>query len=550
MTWRGWWTPAIFAALAVAWTWPAAVSGELLGHQPDTTGTVWFIAAAPRLVQSLTDPLTGWPAPVTYSRPDSFTLLWLASLLGGVPPAWIHGLLQVVGVTVSAWAAEAFARALGAKAPWSLLAGVSFACCGLASSALLEGYAYHVLDPWMPLLAWAWYRAMSPAGRARHGVLAAMAWLLTLFTTAWLGIAAAVLVAGFFLGAVWREQGRIRWTPPLAALATLAVPLAIYLRTFFSREVGDVDTGAVTDILPQLGLAAIRAVGPIHTTDVSGHNQTAQVPAVALALLAASPLVLARHPGWRVVAVTGIGAFLLSFWPRLPLTELPDWLPDLATRAIELLYASLLRFPARIGWTFALCAGAVAACVATELARRAPRAALGLWAIAFVDLFGVARQPFRQEAAPAAVPSAYLAHAGPVLDLWPENIDRAPDWTIRTTNTGCFYQAAHGRPIADHCITNLGVESPRVRVGRWLVAALLAGETEAAKAKLGALGFTTVALHPDLFHPGDRDRLTRALAAIDGAPARSTDGGETVVAYRIPEVAGASPATEWSTWAD
>ncbi|MFZ5480245.1 MAG: hypothetical protein ACOZNI_26005 [Myxococcota bacterium] len=550
MSWKAWWTPALFSALAVAWTWPAAFSGELLGHQPDTPGTVWFIDAAPRLLRSLTDTETGWPEPVTYTRPDSFTLMWLASLFAFVPPAWIHGLVQVVGVATSAWAAEAFARALGAKPPWSLLAGATFACCGLASSALLEGYAYHVLNPWMPLLAWAWYRATSPAGRWQHGVLAGLAWLLTLFTTAWLGIAAAVLVVGFFAGALWRERGRIRWRPPLAALATLAVPLAIYLRTFFSREAGEVDTGAVTDVLPQIGLAAIRAVGPIHSTDLLGHNQTAQVPAVGLALLAAAPAVLARHPGWRVVAVTGLGAFLLSFWPRLPLSELPAWLPDTATRAIELLYASLLRFPARIGWTWALCAGAVGACVATRLAERAPKAAMGLWAIALIDLFGVARQPWRQVASPSDVPSAYAAQAGPVLDLWPENIDRAPDWTIRTTNTGCFYQTAHGRPIADHCIANLGVESPRIRIGRWLVSELLAGRPAEAAAKLGALGFTTVALHPDLFHAGDRARLASALNVIDASPTRTTDGGETVVAYRIPEVAGADPAAEWSTWAD
>ncbi|MFZ5475840.1 MAG: hypothetical protein ACOZNI_03620, partial [Myxococcota bacterium] len=175
--------PVSLAALAIAWTWPAVVTDGLVGRQPDAAGTAWFLSAAPRLAESLRDPLTGWPAGVEYGRPDSWTMIVLGALLDGASPARVHAWVGVLGVFASAWAAEGFARALGAKAPWSLVAGAAFAFGGLAGTAWLEGYTYHLADPWLPLFAWAWWRATSPDGRVVHGLAAAGAFLLTLWTT-------------------------------------------------------------------------------------------------------------------------------------------------------------------------------------------------------------------------------------------------------------------------------------------------------------------------------------------------------------------------------
>jgi hypothetical protein len=137
---------------------------------------------------------------------------------------------------------------------------------------------------------------------------------------------------------------------------------------------------------------------------------------------------------------------------------------------------------------------------------------------------------------------------GPVLDLWPEERAAAPAWTLRTTNLGCYYQTAHGRPIADLCITSPGVLSPRLRLGQWVTGRLLEAESAAVAERLGALGFTTVALHPDPFAPADRQRIMGALAQIDPSPTQSADGGDRVVAYAIPLVAEARPRTAWASW--
>jgi hypothetical protein len=55
-------------------------------------------------------------------------------------------------------------------------------------------------------------------------------------------------------------------------------------------------------------------------------------------------------------------------------------------------------------------------------------------------------------------------------------------------------------------------------------------------------------VHTDLFADGDQARLTAALAALDPAPAESTDGGERVRAYAIPLRPKADPARAWAQW--
>ncbi|MDP6931337.1 MAG: hypothetical protein QGG40_00405, partial [Myxococcota bacterium] len=185
--------------LASAWTWPALLSGpgRMVGRHFDLPGTLWTLGSADRLVYGLEDTLTAWPWGADYTALDSYLMVPLGWFLQSIDPVRLHGLLQVLGVAVCAWMAECFATTLGARRPWSLLAGLSFGFSGLAANALLEGHVYHVLDPWLPGFAWAWWRATSPDGRVRHGLLAGAAFAATLFTTGYLGMAAAVIAVGF-----------------------------------------------------------------------------------------------------------------------------------------------------------------------------------------------------------------------------------------------------------------------------------------------------------------------------------------------------------------
>ncbi|MCB9742964.1 MAG: hypothetical protein H6740_10205 [Alphaproteobacteria bacterium] len=533
---KRWVTPLVFFALAVLWSWPAATagSGTLVGRHFDLPGTVWFIDAAGRVLPALVDPLSAWPDGADYGRPDSFVLLGLAWALDAVPAVALHNALQVLGLFISALAAEAFARALGAEAPWSWLAGTGFAFCGLASTALLEGHVYHLLDPWLPLFGWAWWRATRQGGQWWHGALAAVGWGGALLSTAYLGLAASLIAPVLLLGGAWRRE--LSWAPVLTAAGGVALIGGGYL-TLFSTSGMHEGAPYLLDGFPSqvhfmqhgsANLVSLAAATP--ELDRVEHSLSAWVPAHVLALVMVAPLVLQGFTGWRRLLAAGGLALLLSFgptlftprgaWTMLPMAVVA-WLPQ----------AELIRFPARLGWAFALCGGVVAARVATELARRHGRLAWPILAIALVDVFVWSGMPGRQRQSLAAAPSAYAAQEGAVFDLYPEYVGRQDELNPWFQALACLYQVQHQRPIADDCVTPYQSLNPRLSLQRELVHQLLRGESP--EPLLAERGFTTLAFHPDVYPPGDRDRLLEALSGMDAEPVESTDGGEHVLAYRV-----------------
>lgn len=539
MTWRPAWTPAAFAVLALAWLWPAPFSAELLGRRADALGTVWFVSAAGRLLPSLHDPLTGWPLGADYTRPDSWTLLVAGALGSFLAPTRLVGLVAFLGVVASAWAAEAFSRSLGAKAPWSLLAGLAYAFSGLAATAWIEGYPYHLADPWLPLCGLAWMRAVGREGTPRDGLLAAAAFALALATSAWHGLAAAVLVLGLLVGA--RAAGVVRARPVAAAGVAVGLLALVYAAAFFSHASGDA--------VPPTGMGGLSTVSerlllhtaPAPSVDIDGRSQTAWFSSVMLGCFLVSPVVARRD--WRVRAlfVTAAVALFLALVP-LPWDTMAEFVPVSRAGALASLRAAFGRFPERLGWTWVLAGGVIAGRVATELHERAGRAAWPLLLLALFEVFAGPRLPWRQLASPGGAPSAYQAGTGPVFDLWPTDLAPEPGWDLRVTNTDCFYQAGHGRPTGELCLLSPGVESPRATLTALLTDPLLEGSAESTRTELARFGYTSLALHPDLFRPSDRARIVAALATLDPAPVESIDEGDHVLVYAIPDAADAEAA--------
>ena len=546
MTWRPAWTPAIFSALALLWLWPAPFTGDLLGRRADALGTAWFASSAARLLPSLHDPLTGWPVGADYTRPDSWTLLAVGALGGAIPAARLLGLVALVGLVASAWAAEAFARSLGAKAPWSLLAGLGYGFSGLAATAWIEGYPYHLADPWLPLCGLAWMRAVGREGTPRDGLLAAGAFALALATSAWHGLAATLLVLGLLAGA--RAANVVRLRPVAVAGAAVGVLAVAYAVAFFSHAAGEA--------VPATGLGGLSTVSerlllhtaPAPSVDIDGRSQTAWFSSVMLGCFLAAPVLVGRD--WRVRAlfITATVALFLALAP-LPWAWMAEFVPASREGALGALRAAFGRFPERLGWTWVLAAGVVAARAATELHERAGRAALPLLALAVLEVFLGPRLPWRQVATPGGAPSAYAAAEGPVLDLWPTDLAPEPGWDLRVTNTDCFYQAGHGRPIGELCLLAPGAVSPRERLAASTIDFLFAGDAAGAGAQLASFGYTTLAVHPDLFRPSDRAHINASLSGLDAAPTESTDAGDHVVAYAIKGAADREAARgAWLAW--
>ena len=536
--WPAWATPLLFLALAIAWTWPAAIAGDavLVGRNFDLPGTLWFIDAAHRLGWSAHDAATGFPEGTTYSRPDSYVLLVLGPLLGKLGAVRAHNLLQVVGPALSAWAAEAFAREVGARAPWSILAGLSFAFGALAANVLLEGHVYHLFDPWMPLFALAFWRATGPTGRWTHGVAAGLLYGLTLLSSAYLGLAGAIVAIGFAAGGLL-EGGRRRLLPMLAAAGALSPILAFYLLRFTvggGQAIVDYQRFGVSraEFLRSRSAGLVDLAVATPSTDLFFHSYGFALPAVVLCLCLAAPRLMRGLPRWRTLAATALLGLVLTLGTELGSPELGT-LPLPLALVADTPLADFLRFPIRLGWAFSLCAGALAAWVATVLAPRAgwPAALLLLGALA--EPFVVQQLPARQWTWPAAIPSAYAAAEGPILDLVPEAPAREYEINAWLAAWPCYYQTRHGRPIADDCVGTHSQRNPRMDKAREIEVSLLRGEVELARQEAARWQFATLAVHPDLFVPGDRARILAGLALMDPEPVETIDGGERIVAFQV-----------------
>lgn len=540
------WAPstALWAAVAVAWTWPAAASLALgepaVGRHFDLPGTLWTLEALPRMLPSLTDPLTAWPEGGQYQRLDSFTLLPIAVALQWLGAVRLHSLLQLVGIVLTGLSGQWMARQLGARAPWGLLSGLLLALSGLAANALLEGHVYLILCPFLPVLIVSWRAALRPGATVGPGVVAGLAFSATLLTSGYLGLSGAAVVLGLLAASLPRVH-RLSWPPLLGAAAVVAVVGGLWsLSLTASSGLPTDDPQAV-----QLASAHLAALGwATPEVDRAEHSLSLGLSGVMLGLALLAPVALRRGQRWGDLALAGLGALLLAMGPALAtgphgsLLPLPlGWLSGTGI-------GGLVRFPARLGWGALVCLAPLAALVGSALEQRhGPRTRLVIGIVLMEAVLAVGL-PWRQTTLSTAAPSAYAQSSGPVLDLFPEGIDSGGELESWSTALACLYQLSHGQVIADDCVATPVDAGPRHRLGRWVHARLLEGDGAAVQQQLEALGFGGLAVHLDWYDPATRARLVHALGALP-EPVQSHDGGEHLLLHPLQPAAApaALPAT-------
>lgn len=532
---------AAYLMLSASWSWPLARfdPSVLVTRHFDLYPTAWLVQAAPGTFPGLHHPASAWPTGESLARVDSY-LLYVLGLLAGrsVSPSLLVQLLAWVGPAVSALVAERCAAdGFGVRRPWSLLAGALYGFAGIAAVAVLEGHVHHLLNPWLPGLWWAWARG----GRARHGLVVGLAFALALFTSAYAGVNALLLLAALASGDPRRA---LRLAPGVAAVA---LPAGLYYARLFAAggRFGDGEAPLVEQVgrMGTVSLAGLAGV-PV-TVDLHAHSLAAPLGFVGIFLAALAPAVLRGERGWRAPAVLAVLAVLVALgrdvrldegalvwaWPADALAELPG--------------ATFFRFPARLLWLWALVTGVVGARVLGALADRAPRGpGVLVLGIGLAEATWAPLLPARLDRVPAAAPSAYAAAPldRPLLDLYGRPVDRSGgELEMWARNLGCYYQARHRRPILEVCI-GTAVQSPREHVQRYLLRRL--GDPAAVQT-LTALGLGAVAVHADTFRPGDLDWLASALAARLGEPAESADGGERLLLWVVPATSGADSPAAW-----
>ncbi len=536
---NGWTDTLVWIGLGLLWTWPAALAGQagIVGRHFDALGTVWVIDAASRLGMDLHDSLSAWPTGATYSAIDSWLLLPLAHLVTSIDPARVHGWLSIIGVSTSGLAATWLARTVGAGRPWHHLAGILFAGSGLMATGLLEGHVYQLINPWLPLMALFLWRATSETGQTRHGIGAGVFFGLSLFTSGYLGISAALLALSVVTPSL---SDRRRWGPlSMAALGAFFFG-AVYLWLFQSAGAPTTDYASAASL--QIGSLSLENIGP-HTLEVdrTGHSLALALSGAATALAVV---------GWRLGAprasmllVTAVLGTLLAMGPQWATGIHPDnWVfPSPIAWFWQLEWVQYFRFPSRVMWTPLLCIGVLAALGLTRLTSR-----LGPWpgwllmALFVAETIAFVGTPFRQQMRSTTVPAAYMDTDGPVLDLIGEGINANGEVDAWLTAMLCQSQTQHQRPIADDCVAVEASANPRAVLNRWLAARLYAGDTGAVNRRLSRMEFTEVALHTDWLMPSDGVRLRAALQDLSPHnPPRTSDG---VVFFTVGDAPdGATP---------
>jgi len=505
--------------MSIAWTWPSALSNAsvVAGRHFDTLGTLWVIGSAERLFSDI-DVLTAWPLGGDLTRLDSYLLIPVAWMLSALGAGKIFGWLTILGVALNAWAAQHFARAIGARAPWTILAGVGFGFCGLAATGILEGHIYQVFNPWLPWFGAALWRATDEQGSIKAELLALALFVLCWLTTAYIGVVAL----GLALAVLWFSRRR-----PVVLLVGSLIFLVAYVAWYMHGD------APAREALEGLNPMSAHFAGMLAATPEMDRVEHSMAPVVfgwMLGLLLLARTVL--EPGrWRAILVAAFGALFLSMIPGFAAG------PDLVLLPVNLDWvtgpvAGFLRFPIRWVWLWSLCGGVLASLVATRLAARWGRLGWLVLAVVVLEAFIRIGTPYRTELRYIEAPEQLTRHEGGVLELLPVTENRGVNWDRWMSNVSCVEQLAHGQPIAEDCI-HTKPRKLRHRLNFWLQDRVFRGDMEGAEATLAALNFQTIMLRPDLFNPQDASRMEAGLKKIDRQPDVVREKGVHAVMFTV-----------------
>ncbi len=553
-------TVLIFVGLSVVWSWPLLTSpGSLHVHrQFDQFCAAWVAMLGAHWDGGLTTSMASWPVGQGLQRLDSLVLFLLARGIGWLVSPWtLLGWMVLFGPVLSAWAAERFAASvLGARWPWSLVAGVTYGFSGLAAASVLEGHVYPLLNPWLPLMAWQWHRATGAEGRLHHGLLAGLLWALCLATSAYSGIAASLWIV------VWAVRLRPRWLANKRiahAAAAVILPLGLgytvlFLTSGSAGQAADMWVPGTPGSGIGSGFGSLAALaGPLPGLDTTNRSVGPALGFLPLALLVCLRWVRPERGPWKLCLVVGAIALAIALGPPGRHWFEPGYESPLLRSLVSWGPLGFFRFPVRLAWVTALAWGAVSAAVLSQLATRSPRRAAPLLVIAALDVLVVTGMPGRGAHLPWEVPSAYRSTSpdGAVLALLPEFGGYSTIAERTLNDLECAYQIDHGRPILNACVETGRRSGPNVRTGAWLRSSLLRGDSDREIAwRLGVFGVGSVVWRPDLFFPADRQAIGDGLVTALGQPvAASLDAGEYIVVFRVPDPAPRQVAIEqWYGW--
>lgn len=526
-----------FSAFSAAWSWPLITDPWNLdiARQMDSPNTLGLAAAVAEAANPLHPDRLAWPWGQNLVRGDSFVYFALARLLEGGPPSMALTLCILGGPVISAMAAEGVSRRLGAAFPWSLLAGLAYGYSGLQATAVLEGYGFNLLNPWMPWMLGAALAASAPDGRLRDALLAAAMWTLCVLTSAYAGISASLLLVVVVLGALLRHR---RIGLATYGMTALVVVIGLAWIAFF-LSAPEEGRRAVPDLAQTKGMMR---TGSAHlgtllwrppSVDLGVHSQGVLQSSLTLALATLGAF-LKPPEGSRRLLVGGLALLLLSLGNELSFYATDRGPPWLLAPLANLGAGAWFRFPERLVHPASLLLALLAARSLTEIARHVPVGAAALLVAGVVEARWLVDLPGRAGHQEWAAPSAYEAapEGRAVLDVWPRFLGRANNHETRHSRRVVGYSAMHRRPVFSNALNVSMYEDGRVAPSDWVMARAAAGtpeQDEDTRQRLTALGVGAVAVHTDLFNKDQLQILNAGLTRILGPRAASSvDHGEHI----------------------
>lgn len=527
-----------YLCISTLFTWPAARFAEPLfpTRQFDIYPVIWLVEEGPSIFPSLMHTTSAWPYGEVLVRIDSYVLLYLSWINNNFFSGYtVASLLLWLGPVVNAMAAEWCAsRGMGIARPWSILSGLYFAFSSIVACAILEGHLYYLLDPWLPLLLKTLWESSGGKTGWKQGILAGVWFTLSLFTSAYMGICAVLLVG-------WVGLRAPRWMWKVIAQMMFVVLPAVGYYIFLFRSGGTWESGTVLDLSQNLKGGTSTLFGLLSWGEPADSGWHSIVSPLAFSMFWAIGLTFfLRGARFQWLAIGATLLLLLSFgasfqlWPKGPAVPGPlQWLAFLPG-------VSFFRFPIRLLWLFNLLGGIVGAEFFWQLSQGISKKSLFFvltLCIALGDTFGMTGMPARMKLRWLSIPSAYTfaPKDAAVLDLMGEMVGPARvELAMRRRVLGCFYQTAHHRPVLDVCIGTSGT-SPRDIVSSWLMPNLFDPKNPREIAqRIRTLGIGSIALHRDTFRALDAQALHEGLLVVFGPPiAQSEDGGAVVELYQI-----------------
>ena len=379
--------PALFLALAIAWTWPLATRlSWRIPHDPGdpllNSWILWWNAQAVPFTDAW------WSPPIFYPMSGAFALSeHLAGIAFFTIPVQLTGFTPIaaynVALILSGWLSGYFAFLLGRRLTGSaaagLIAGVAFALAPYRAGQL--AHLQVLTSQWMPLALLAMHAYLDD-GRRRWLGLFALAWLIQALSNGYYLLFFPILV-GLWL--VWFVDWRMNRQRGFALAATFAASSLLLVPALLRyKEIHD--SLGLQRTLGEMLMFSATLASFVQPADLlkfwpASQGQTQEgylfpgVTVIALALFGAAALV--RNRQWRralearsPAVFYGASALLLwwlSFGPAENAASL-----DAALRPYTLLMwlpgFDGLRVPARFGMIAALCISIAAAVAAARLA--------------------------------------------------------------------------------------------------------------------------------------------------------------------------------------